>query len=295
MNPTSAASTLINFNKNIMRVVKEGCELFINPHTEADVLKWEQDVKNVFGDGAQSVGDESCTQAQDGATNHLMGRGMSKADAEAWANHTWEKVLDISEKVRPTVPKVKDVGKFFWAKLLAAVVVGGYVLTAITGVHKPESESEKMYRSIQYEAMKAEQMQNFLVSEEQFNEMIGGLRVAQSAPEPTRDAPAPVAAEAMPIPIAVAAEAAEPVEVEVVTPSGTQNFTSTLGRVYQNVPPPARREIERTVTVPPIAHNYTSITDDPNSCFVRHCMSGGGFHKEFAVGGTPFGTARFKY
>jgi hypothetical protein len=285
----TVGKTLTHITQNIIKVIKEGCDLAVHNHTPAEEAKWEQDVRDVFKDSESTSADGARTAAKEDVTKHLMDGGMSKADAERLFEHRWQKVKALADKVHAVKPKVEQAGRFLWLKLGAALLVGGWVLTAITGAHRPEAESDKMYRFIQREAAETAQMQSFLASQEQFNEMIGGLEVEQSAPVPTPGV-SPVAAAAVPepLPAAVAARAEEPVVVEVVTPSRTQSFTSNIGRVYRNVPQQARQEIERQV--PKIDHGYDH--ENLNDCVHTHCMSG--HHKDFTVV-SPIGTAHFKY
>ncbi len=296
MSVPSVLKPIVNFEQNIMKVVKEGVDLLTHDHTSEDVEAWEQHVRNVCKDGNQNINDAAQKQAQEQASKHLMDRGYTKKQADEWAESSMKKVKDLNDSVRKNLPKVKEFGRFFLLKAGALLMAGGWILTAITGAHRPESEAEKSYRQMQHESAERDreqdQIQRLVISGEDFNILMGGLEVS-SAPTPVQDA-SPIAAAPAPepLPMAVAAEAADPVEVKVTTPSETREFTTTVGQVYRNSPPAVRRIIEQPVFH--IDHGYDH--PDPNDCVHRHCLgSDGGHHKSFTVEGTPFGSATFKY
>lgn len=140
----------------------------------------------------------------------------------------------------------------------------------------PTPEQIRMYnneRTIEIQAQQIRQMEHVMIDQGDFNAMVNGLFV-QSAPTPTPDTPAPVAA-AMPPEIA-----AEPATMQLTTNSGeTTEVTTTVGQVYTLAPPTIRRVIERP-DPPPAPVHEPGITEDPNSCFVRHCLTS---HKTFTV------------
>jgi hypothetical protein len=294
MSVLSILKPIANFEQNIMKVVKEGVDLLTHDHTPADVERWEQHVRDVCKDGNQSLDDEAQKQMQEHASNHLMDKGFSKAQADAWAESTLKKVSDLNDSVRKSLPAVKQTGRFFVVKAAALLALGGWALTAITGIHAPESDAEMAYHQMQQasdeRAREQDQIAHLTISGDDFNILMGGLQ-AHTAPSPQADTP-PVAAAAAPLPLTVAAEAADPVDVKVTTPTGTREFTTTVGEVYRNSPPAVQQVIEQPVT--PIDHGYDH--EDPNDCFHTHCLgSDGGNHKTFTVDGTPFGSATFQY
>jgi hypothetical protein len=225
-----------------------------------------------------------------------MDRGVGKADAEKWSSQTLKKVKDLNEQIHP---KVVAGERSLMLKLGAALVFGGWALTAITGYHGPQTEADKMYSDMQHQAaVRAEETKNLetiQISEDDFNMLIGGL-VKTSAPQiqPIPDAQ-PASAAPAPFPPAVAAESKQPVTVTVTTPTGTQTLTTTIGQVYTSAPPPVRGRIDQQAPPPPPMAPV--VYGSPDDCFHTHCLGGGTapVGKTFTVGGTPFGSATFSY
>ncbi len=292
----SLFKTVKGVEENIIKVVKEGADLAARGGgTETERAAWEQHVKDVCKDGNQSFNDEAQKEMERHTTKHLMDRGAGKAEAQAWSSQTLKKVKDLNERIHP---KVVAGERWLMLKLGAALAFGGWALTAITGYNGPQTAADKMYGDMQHQAaMRAEETQNLemiQVSEDDFNMLIGGL-VKTAAPDvqSTPDAP-PASAPPAPFPPAVAAESKQLVTVTVATPSGTQIIATTIGQVYANAPPPVRERIDRQAPPPPMA---PVVYGSPDDCFHTHCLSGGTapVGKTFTVGGTPFGTATFRY
>jgi len=271
-----------DISQSVVKTFKKACDVAVDPnHTQADIDQVWRDFEKACEEAGNTT-DAVHGEVKEHVTQHMRDGGMSEVEAEKWFEQKWKDVKDLGDKIRQASPKVEATGKLFWLKILGlagATAAGGWVLTAITGAHRPETESDRMYQFFRREAAETAQMQRLLVSEEEFNIMIGGLAV-QSAPLPDATHIAAAAAPE-PMPAAIAAEANEPAEVEVITPSGTLNVTSTIGRVYQNAPGPVRREMEQEPLK--IDHGYDH--QKPNL---------GGHHKEFTVA-TDFAAAHVKY
>lgn len=238
--------------------------------------------------------EDACTSAQktsvDGAygelkehlTRWMREEGMSKAEAEKWFESKWTDVKGLGDKIRNAAPKAKAAGKFVWLKVLGAIAAVPVILLGLKlGTQAPRKDEIRRANDQQDEARIYAQMQMIEASEEQFNQ----LRQMMSDVEVPPASPAPM-------PMAVAAVAPEPVQVEVATPSGNEEYTSTVGRVWQAVPQ-ARHEIEQEAMH--LDHGYDH--PDPNSCVATDCLnqhSNQSFHKEFTVD-SPIGSATFKY
>jgi hypothetical protein len=263
--------------QNIVRVVKEGTDLFTKPHTEEDVQKWEQDCKNVFKTSTQEIGDEAYSQAKEGATKHLMDRGFSKAEAERWSESVVKKVMDQAEKVRAGIPKVGQAAKLGWLKFVGAVTaVFGAVMT-FSFIQRDEraDKSRKMVAFIEH----VEEERKIIVSREDFNVMAGSLLVTP-APPVTTSAPPPAAAAAAPLPEPVAAIAAAPALVEIKTESGkTQTVKTTVERVYRSAPPRVQN-IMRNYPAFHIEHDYDKPGPDTENGYNHHEQLP---HKSFTV------------
>ncbi len=260
-----------------------------------------------FEKACKDTGSASTDAARDEVKKHVTtrwtGGGMSKVEAEAQFGAKWKQVKDLGDKVIKNAPKVEAAARYGWLRfvgVVTAIFAGAMVYSAAN--RGPSTQTKAALETVRHEEMQQEQIERLseiVISEEEFNIMIGGLEV-QSAPTPVAPIAPVAAAAALPPPIAAAA--ALPVKVEVTTPNGTRSFESNIGEVYSNSPREVRERLVNTVPSPPppkITHGYDGpgITEDPNSCFVRHCLSGGGDgqHKTFTVGGTPFGSATFRY
>ncbi len=227
--------------------------------------------KQVGEDSAQSFSSEARKQS-------------SRASAEI--TEIAEKAEEARKTLAGTAAKVPSWGKrvwggLFWKFLLPMSILAG--LHFAGQVYKsfqdqPVSDGEKIQRQARDLNSQVEYLSTIVrLQNDDFNIMYGGLAVA---PAPTPDAPAP---EAAPAPVEIpAAAAAAPAEVELTSESGTkQEVQTTVGNVYRNSPEPVKRQIE--TDAPKIEHDYnTSITTDPNSCFVRHCLGGAG-HRDITV------------
>ncbi|MGA2052355.1 MAG: hypothetical protein ABSH19_03485 [Opitutales bacterium] len=258
MSTAAVGKTLHHIVENIVNVFKEGANLTTN-YSDAAYDKWKQDAANVFKDTGSDSAEEAKTQAKEGLTKHLMDGGMSKSDAEKWFEARWKDALDGAEKLRKTAPKVADAAQMTWKGFLGAVTAIFTGAVIFSFVHnRPSPDQLAMRNLIQNEQMQQEQIQRLsqiMISQDDFNIMTGSLLV-QSAPEPTKPPDPPAA---MPAPIQ--AIAAEPAQVEVETPSGTQEVTTTVEQVYRSAPPQVQRAMESTPPPPPIEHDYDQPID----------------------------------
>jgi hypothetical protein len=289
MSIANVGKVIGQFEKNIMRVVKEGTDLLTNPnHTKEDELKWEQDCKNVFKTGTQDVGDEAYSQAKEGATKHLMDRGFSKEEAERWSENVAKKVMDQAEKVRAGIPKVEQAAKLGWLKFVAAVtaIFGAVMTFSFMQRDERADKSRKMLAFVEH----IEEERKIMVSTEDFNLMAGSLLVT-SAPPVTTSAPPTAAAAAAPLPPPVAAIAAAPALVEIKTESGkTQTVNTTVERVYRSAPPRVQN-IMRNYPPFHIEHDYDkpgSGTENDYQHYEQHP------HKSFTVS-TDFASIHVSY
>jgi hypothetical protein len=249
--------------------------------TQSDVDQVWRDFDNACKDAKKTSIDAAYAELKEHVTKQMQDGGMSKAGAEKLFENKWQAVMDLGEKIHRAAPKGEKAGTSLWLKVLGVIAaIPVMILGFKMGTAAPTRDEIRMHNNLQDEARINAQMQSFQTSEEQFAQiarMMGDLNVP-SAPEP--------------LPVAVAAAAPEPVEVEVITSSGTQEFTSTVGRVWQSVPQ-ARHEIEQEALY--LDHGYDH--PDPNSCVATDCLSQHrnlAFHKEFTVD-SPIGKAHFKY
>lgn len=277
--------------QNIMRVVKEGTDLLTKPHTKEDELKWEQDCKNVFKTSSQDIGDEAYSQAKEGATKHLMDRGLSKEEAERWSENVVKKVMDQAEKVRAGIPKVQQAAKLGWLKFVGAVtaIFGAVMTFSFMQRDERAEKSRKMLAFVEH----VEEERKIMVSREDFNVMAGSLLVT-SAPPVTTSAPATAAAAPAapaPLPAPVAAIAAAPALVEIKTESGkTQTVKTTVERVYRSAPPRVQN-IMRNYPAAPIEHDYDKPGPGPENGY-QHSEQHP--HKSFTVS-TDFASIHVSY
>lgn len=272
-----------------------------------------------FGDAVQSIGkklektfeknaDKAVNDPDDGSQADRDAR-QAGGDTANSAGHAANSEAKNHEPAWATVKNLADRAeapvKLGWLKFVGAVTA---MFVAVMGYFyftpdPPTVESRKALAAVNREAADQAQIQNLALDRESFNSMVDGIFV-QSAPVPTQSTAPVAAAAALPPPIA--AVAAEPAKVELVTESGEKTeITTTVGQVYLNSPTPVRRVMEGSNNSPPpspITHGYDGpgITEDPNSCFVRHCLSGSGTHKGFTVtavdgNGNTFGTAQISY
>ncbi len=280
MSIAHVGKTLNNINQNIIKTMKEGCDIVVNPKsTQADVDKFWEDFNNVFKDSSVDLGNEARSQAREGVTKHLMDGGMSKAEAEALFADQWKKVLDTAEKVRKNMPKVEAAGKLAWLKLtgmIAALAAATVTYTAINSGPTPQEKAA--LDTLNRVKAENEQVQRLTVTMDQFNSMMNGLAPVSAAPRLT-ETPAPAAAaEAVELPPPIAAIAAAPARVEVTLPSGKQQLTTTVERVYRSSPPQVRRFMYQPLH---IDHDYDHPSNEADWHFLEHKSPP--FHKDFTV------------
>lgn len=239
---------------------------------------------------AKKAGQDTSNTARDGANDEIR-------------NHdpAWKSVKDLSDKVIAAEPKVVAAAKYGWLKFLGAVtaIFAGtmvFVATQTPSKSPDQQAAEDVLRHARETQQQVEYLDKIVVSEDEFNTMIGGIAVP-SAPTPT-ELPAATPAQAAVLPPPVAAVAAEPARVEVATSSGTQTYTTTVGQVYREAPERVRREMDSSDPPPSkIEHDYDH--ENPNDCFHTHCLGGdintaGGFHKDFTVD-AGFASAHITY
>jgi hypothetical protein len=280
MSYVSVAKTLSTFTQNLIKVVEDGCYLATHEHTDADYAKWEQEVKNVTGNGTKDISDEAAGAARDRATFHLINNGMSKADAEKLVEQHLKKVLDIAEQARTGLALT-------WTQMLGAVTAIFIAASTFVYIHdKPSRDAQQAalanLRHIQAEEEQMQQLSAIVLSEDEFNMVTSSLFVP-SAPAPVIQ-DEPIAAAPAPLPPPIAAVAAQPVEVQETNSSGevTNEVTTTVEHAYRSLPREAQR---RMVSSPPprIDHDYNH--ENLNDCFHTDCLKGidKQFHKAISI------------
>jgi hypothetical protein len=232
---------------------------------------------------AQKAGEDAENTASDAASDEIK-------------NHdpAWKAVKDLSDKAIAAESKAVETTKLGWLKFVGVVtaIFPGAIFFASTHAG-PSAETKAALETIRRSEVEVEQvnqLSNIVLSMDDWNIMMGGIEV-QSVPTPT-EAPAP-------LPLVIAAAAAEPLKVEVTTPAGTREFTTTVEKVYRESPSRVQQQMIQQPPPPKIDHDYDH--PDPNDCFVRHCLGGdlskaGGFHTNINVtavdgNGNSFGSA----
>jgi hypothetical protein len=297
----SFTTAVAKIHKNLIDTFEKAADAAVKGSADSEQT-WHDFVNACKATGHDTT-DAAHDEVEKHMTKHWMDRGMSKAEADVRFGEKWKRIKNLGDTVLTNAPKVEAAAKYGWLKFVGgvtAIFAAAMVYTAANSGPSPQTKAalETLRRDeVQQEQVK--RLNEIVISEEDFNIVIGGLEVP-SAPTPVEQVAPAAAAPALPAPIAAAA--ALPVAVEVTTPAGTRTFETNIEQVYRNSPPVVREHLEKTVSSPPppkITHGYDGpgITEDPISCFVRHCMSGGGDgqHKTFTVGGTPFGSATFSY
>jgi len=266
---TSFAKALTDIHQRLSKLFEDAARVAMDPNrTQADI---DRVFLNLYH-GCRDAGYESLDAAYSELKKHLskgmQETGMSLADANKWFDQQWKKVIDLSDRAQRAAPTVQKFGRFLWLKVAGAIAGGGLFLYGIqnqpSATDKNLQRIEEMRSSLASQERIMDQLRSFTASEDQFNMMIGGLGVP-SAHQPAR------------MPLTVAASACQVVRVEVTTTAGTRTFTSTMGRVYQDVPE-ARQEMEYATARP----------------IDRSSNDSGGFHKQFTVN-SPVGSAHFEY
>ncbi len=283
MSIAHVGKTLNNINQNIIRTMKEGCDLVVNQNsTQADTDKFWEDFNNVFKDSSVDLGDEARSQAREGVIKHLMDGGMSKAEAEALFADQWKKVLSTAEKVRKNMPRVEAAGKFAWLKLTGMITALAAATVAYTAYHSgPTPQEQAAIDTINRVGAENEQIERLTVSMDEFNSMMNGLTPPSAAPRlaaPPAAEAAPAAAEPVELPPAIAAIATAPARVEVTLPSGKQQLTTTVERVYRSSPPQVRRFMYQPLH---IDHAYDHPSNDTSWHFPEHKSPS--IHKNFTI------------
>jgi len=244
MSEINIAKTLHNVDQNILHVIKEGADNLSKPGaTDEDWDKFWHDVRNVFTDTPQKVGDLTVKEAKEGVKRQLIARGHSPDVADDWSSKFVKRVVDYSEKVRKTVQKNPTLGNLAWLKLVGGIAVLAAALTtffAIISGPTPQQQSElDLLNRTQNEN---DEIQRLVATPEEFTTLVRGL---SSAPDVQPD-PTPPAAAAVELPVAIAPIAAVAVEVQVTTPSAPpQTFHTNVAQAYRYAPPRAQQAMVR--------------------------------------------------
>jgi len=224
---------------------------------------------------SQKGGEDTSSTARDGANDEIK-------------NHdpAWKGVKDLSDKALETVPKVEAAAKYGWLKFIGGITALFVFITAYSvrnDLGGPTPEQIRMYnneRTIVMQGEQIRQMEQIMVSTEEFNMATANLFAAPAPVIP--DEPAPAAA-ALPPPIA--AVAAQPVQVVETDSNGEVEAvtTTTVGHAYQSIPREAQRQMESNPP-PKIEHDY----DKPStkSCYRDDCL--GAIDKQFGQKSASF-------
>jgi hypothetical protein len=260
----TAAKSLAHITQNIIRLTEERCLIMTRDHTQAEMDQNDEAFKNVFQDSEANAASAAESAAQEGATNSLMAKGFSKAEAEAMVKFQWEKIKSLEDSV------VK-VGKEAWTlgnKVAVATVSAMVAFVVIVGTWRAATQPRKMSEDeIKFRNMQAE-IAEIKREGEQTSEMLANMNEVIHNFQNIAAAPTPVLAGE--VPAALAAVVDVPVAVEIETPDAPpQETTLTVGQVYRAATPQAQRQIERDV--PKIEHDYNkpSVT----SCVVTDCLN----------------------
>lgn len=226
---------------------------------------------------AQKVGQDTSSTARDAANDAIESRDPA-----------WKAVKDLSDKAIEVETKVAASAKLGWLKFVGVVtaIFTGALIFSIPQT-APTPDQKAALESLRRSGVQQEQIERLTVTQEQFNNMVSHIFVADEPPPIISTAPAVAAAQAPePFPPAIAAIAAEPATVVLTTDSGeTTQVTTTVGQVWTVSPPAVKRFVAPDPPPRPVERPL-GITEDPNSCFVKHCLSGGngnGPHKTFGV------------
>ena len=240
MNIASIGKTVGEFENHIMTCLKNGVDLKFNQNTtNADIANWEAQCTDIFKSGSQDISNEAYAQMQEGATNHLIDRGVSKEEAERITKDTLKKIIDFSENVRQELPAVERAIKFGWLKFV------GFVTLAFAGImtlsmfsRDPRMDNARKESAFLKHVQQEQELAEIPIDASSMGVMISGLVTAPSAPQ---QAP-PIAVASIPyVPPAVAAIAAQPATATITTQGSTQTVQTTVGQIYRYAPPPVRR------------------------------------------------------
>ncbi len=281
MSYASISKTLSDFTQKLIKLVEDGCDLQLHDHTDEDVAKHEQNVRNVTDNGTKDISNEAADAARERATFHLMSKGMLKADAEARADQAVKKVIDLAEKARQgaSLTWTQMVG------LITAIFVGasGYVYVHNKPARDAQQAALDSLRRVQDEQEQIQSLSAIVLSNDDFNMTTASLFVP-SAPPPVTQNDQPIAAVPAPLPPPIAAVAAQPVEVEETNSAGevTQQLTTTVEHAYRSLPRQAQQQM---ISSPPLKLDHDYDHENLNDCFHTDCLKGidKQFHKDISI------------
>lgn len=280
MNPfVSMEKTLTGIAKNIFDVMKEGANLCTPTAAHggetADTAKFWEDLQKVGETSNQSAVDEAESQVKDAVTKHMVDNGiMSAKEVDEWFWYHWQPVrqgVSRAEQYRKYHSTGEKLKRSIWpvAKVAGWVAIAGFVLAIIFSPSTPTAPSlqDQEWNSIASNAnITTRALEQSTVTAHEFTSMFSNLGPAPTTSEP----PTPLAA----VPAEIQAIEAEPLTIEVTTPTETQQITTTVRQFYRAAPPSVRQEME----APKIDHGYDH--EDPNDCAHRHCLTP---HKDFTI------------
>jgi hypothetical protein len=231
-----------------------------------------QDDVNASDQKSREAGKETADSASSAA----------KEEAERHSIHIktpeWKDVVDKAEEVRAAAPKAFTFTKMLFLKIAGGVAAAGLVVVSIFSGSQSGSGVREHIRQTDQQIELAQMEMQVTMNQDEFNNLIRGLDVANlpSAPEQaqvTMPAQAAQAPAQVALPMVVAAIAQIPVTAKLTTPTATaQTVQTNIAQVYRTVPQ-SREPIERYASEP---------------------RSGGGFHGSIHVD-SPVGTASFSW
>jgi hypothetical protein len=286
----SFESAVINIHKKAFQTFQKVAEAA--SRGQGDVEGTWKEFHQACSGTAKSSTDAAREEWRKHVMGHLMHYGMSEADAEQWFNGKWEDVKKLADKMLKTEPKVVEAAKavetatkfgfFKFVGVVTAIFAGVMAFSfSQRGPTLDQIRMQNTIRTIEIQAEQIKQMEQIMVSNEEFNMATASLFAAPAPVIPADPAPAAAAlpapaAAALPPPIA--AVAAQPVQVVETDSNGEVEAvtTTTVGRAYQSIPREAQRQMESSPP-PKIEHDY----DKPSTkdCFRDDCL--GAIDKQF--------------
>ena len=271
--------TLTGIEKNIFNVLKRGADLCKDSNTtNADIVQYWKDISRVGESSSQSSLNAAKTQVKEALSKHLLASGTwAEGEVDPWYLSQWDSMLktaamweQINKDSRKEWWRQKTESLVYWSKVLGTIMGVGLLFACFLRIvgtngstNAPSLEDQEWNSAVSNANITTRWLEQTTVTANEFTSMLSNLGPAPTPSEP----PTPLAA----VPAEIQATEAEPVTVEVDTPTGTQQITTTVRQFYQAAPPSVRQEME----APKIDRG-----EDPNDCFHRHCLTP---HKDFTI------------
>jgi hypothetical protein len=268
----SMFKTLFGIERKIFNLAKEGADLAMKSPTSAQIEAYWQKVRKLGESVDTDALHEAKSQVEARLKKYMWSMPwMSATQIETQLNRYWGHIFNASEAAQGVRIQKWVNRKPYWKalKIGIGVAFGGWFVIGMINtpsVTIPSIQQQTISDIQKHVNDFHEANESITLSTSEFENMFDAIE----APAPVDEPPLPAAALAP----AVAAIEAEPVTIEMATPQGTRQITSTVGRVYRNATPEVREQME----APKIDHGYDH--PDPNDCFVKHCLTS---HKDFSV------------